>query len=162
MRWAILICFYHCHAHIHPGTGHQNSIMITKQLNQKQINILHLIFHRVTVVKVLFCSSGKKGLSRKFACCVFSPFICFDISSLFFSPFLFLFFSGSLRQQHQIRHVQVQDKPQPAEEWQSVHWAQRLQHRWGKWTQEGDCVAMSFCFRSAFSPLFFGVSFLRK
>ena len=36
----------------------------TTQLNQMQISILHLVFHRLTVVKVLFCSL-KKGITRK-------------------------------------------------------------------------------------------------
>ena len=43
----------------------------TKQLNQKHISILHLIFHRPTVVWLLFCSL-KNGIPRKFACCVLS------------------------------------------------------------------------------------------
>ena len=41
----------------------RNITNITKQVNQKQINILHLSFHRVTVVYV-FCSL-KKGVIPK-------------------------------------------------------------------------------------------------
>ena len=37
-----------------PNTGHQNNL--TKKLNQKQISILHLICHRVSVVEVFCCS----------------------------------------------------------------------------------------------------------
>ena len=36
-------------------SGNQNNI--TKQLIQKQISIIHLMFHCLTVVSVLFCSS---------------------------------------------------------------------------------------------------------
>ena len=39
-----LFCF---DANILPSSGHQNNI---KRLNQKQTGILHLIFHRFTVV----------------------------------------------------------------------------------------------------------------
>ena len=40
------------------NTGYQNNI--TKQLNQKQISVLRLIFHRLTVVLVLICSLKKE------------------------------------------------------------------------------------------------------
>ena len=44
-------------------TGHQNKV--TKQLNQKQVSILHLIFHHLTVVYVLFCSMKKGAYPEK-------------------------------------------------------------------------------------------------
>ena len=36
------------HANMLPSTGRQNNI--TKQLNHKQVSILHLIFHCLTIV----------------------------------------------------------------------------------------------------------------
>ena len=41
---------------------------VTKQLEQKQISVQHLIFHRLSVVFVAW----KSGLPRKFSCCVLS------------------------------------------------------------------------------------------
>ena len=48
----------HCHADTLPNTGHQNTG------HQKQTGNLHLIFHPLTVLLVLFCSS-KKVLTPK-------------------------------------------------------------------------------------------------
>ena len=61
------------------NTGHQNNI--TKQLNQKQISVLHLIFHRLTVVLVLICSL-KKELTPKIR------MMCFVIINSVLSYFL--------------------------------------------------------------------------
>ena len=59
----------------------------TAKLNQKQISILHLIFHNLTVVCVLFCSL-KKGITPNIC------MLCFVLmNSILFFFFFFFFFS---------------------------------------------------------------------
>ena len=52
----MLVCFHTSHC--------ENTSQYNKQVNQKQISILHLIFHRLTVVYVLLCSL-KEGIAPK-------------------------------------------------------------------------------------------------
>ena len=61
----------------------------TAKLNQKQISILHLIFHHLTVVCLLFCSL-KKGITPNIC------MLCFVLmNSIFFSFFLTFHAFGS-------------------------------------------------------------------
>ena len=49
------------HANILPSIGHQNSV--TKQLNRKQVSILHLIFDCLIVVYVFVFLQLEKGFT---------------------------------------------------------------------------------------------------
>ena len=54
--FGMLVCFHTSQC--------ENTNQYNKQVNQKQISILHLIFHRLTVVYVLLCSL-KEGIAPK-------------------------------------------------------------------------------------------------